>query len=322
MHEGQARFIDVHHHFIPPFYLTENHQRIAQSRGGKLSQAWLDWTPQRTLDRMDEHNIATAILSLSTPGVWFGDAESASATARRCNEYAADLASTHKGRFGLFGVVALPDLEGALREIEYTFDVLKADGIGLLTNYDDRWLGHPHYQPVFEELNRRKAVVHVHPTTPLAFRNLIDDIPPVMLEVPHDTTRAIVNLLFSGTLARFSDIRFIFSHAGGTMPMIVDRLHQYAPAHVRDRLPNGFEHELRRLYYDVAGTTSAPAVAALTSLAPMTNILFGSEEPHVPIRETTEGLARLKLEGAERAAIAFGNAEHLFPRLAGSLLAN
>lgn len=315
MHDGQTRFIDVHHHFIPPFYLTENRERIAQSRGGKLSQAWLDWTPQRTLDRMDEHNIATAILSLSTPGVWFGDAASASTMARRCNDYAADLARTHKGRFGLFGVVALPDLEGALREIDYAFDVLKADGIGLLTSYGDRWLGHPDYQPVFEELNRRKAVVHVHPTAPPAFRQLIDDIPSVMLEVPHDTTRAIVNLLFTGTLVRFPNIRFIVSHAGGTMPMIVDRLQQYAPAHVRERLPNGFEPELRRLYYDVAGTTSAPAVAALTSLAPMTNILFGSEEPHVPTRETTEGLARLGLKDAERAAIAFENARRLFPRL-------
>jgi len=126
--------IDVHHHFIPPFYLAENRDRVAQSRGGQLSPAWLEWTPQQTLNAMDLNGVAVAILSMSTPGVWFGDAQVARETARRSNEYAADLVRSHPTRLGLFAVIALPDIDGALREIEYALDVLKADGIALLTN--------------------------------------------------------------------------------------------------------------------------------------------------------------------------------------------
>ena len=158
--------IDVHHHFIPPFYLAENRDRIAKSRGGQLSAAWLEWTPQRTLDAMDQNGVAVSVLSMSTPGVWFGDARLARETARRSNEYGADLVRNHPTRFGLFAAVALPDTDGALREIEYALDVLGADGIALLTSYDGKWLGHDHYMPVFEELHRRRAVVFVHPTTP------------------------------------------------------------------------------------------------------------------------------------------------------------
>jgi predicted TIM-barrel fold metal-dependent hydrolase len=315
MHEDRLRLIDVHHHFVPPFYLAENRQRIAQSRGGQLSPAWIEWTPERSLARMDEHNVATAILSLSTPGVWFGDADSATGMARRCNDYAADLAGRHPGRFRLFAVIALPDIDGALREIEYALDVLKADGIGLLTSYDGRWLGHADFMPVFEELNRRRVVVHVHPTTPAAVRMLLADVPPVIAEVPQDTARAIVNLLFTGTLSRLDGIRYIVAHAGGTLPMMVDRLHQYAPRDAVERVPRGFEHELRRLHYDIAGTTSAPAMAALTSLVPATQILFGSEEPHVPMTETVEGLSRFGFSAADRAQIARDNALRLLPHL-------
>ena len=210
--------IDVHHHIVPPFYLAENRERIAGSRGGQISAAWLDWEPRKALDAMDQHGVATAVLSLSTPGVWFGDAEAARRTARQCNDYAADLARSHPRRFGLFSVLPLPDTDGSLREIEYALDVLKADGVGLLTSYGDKWLGDAAYQPVFEEFNRRKAVVFVHPTTPTCCRTLMPGIATVMAEVPQDTTRTIISLLFSGTFSRFADIRFIFCHAGGSVP--------------------------------------------------------------------------------------------------------
>ena len=137
-HSGLSRLIDVHHHIIPPFYLAENRDRIAGSRGGQISAAWLNWTPEATLAAMDNQGVSTAIVSLSSPGVWFGDPQAARHTARRVNEFSAELMRSHKGRFGMFASLPLPDTDGSLREIEYAFDSLKADGVVLLTNYEDR----------------------------------------------------------------------------------------------------------------------------------------------------------------------------------------
>jgi predicted TIM-barrel fold metal-dependent hydrolase len=309
------QLLDVHHHFVPPFYLAENRDRIAQSRGGQLSAAWLEWTPRRTLDAMDRNNVAAAVLSMSTPGVWFGNGTVAHETARRSNEYAADLVRSYPSRFGFFAAIALPDTDGALREIEYAFDVLGADGIALLTCYDGKWLGHADYMPVFAELHRRGSVVFVHPTTPASTRTLMPDVSPMIAEVPQDTARAIINLLLTGTLSRFPGIRFIFSHAGGTFPMIAGRLQQYVPKPVLESLPEGIEHELHRLYYDIAGTAHPPAVAALRNLVPDSQILFGSDEPHVALSETAQGMDRLGLPSDVRAAIGRCNATRILPRL-------
>ena len=170
--------IDVHHHFVPRFYFLDNRERIAAAAGGRMHPAYASWSCEQTIAAMDELGVATAVLSLTTPGVWFGEVKTAAQTARRVNEYAADLARSHPGRFGLFAVIPLPDTASSLREIDYAFTVLKADGIGLMTSYDDRWLGDSAYEPVFEELNRRNAVVFVHPTTGLCCRTLLPDINP------------------------------------------------------------------------------------------------------------------------------------------------
>jgi predicted TIM-barrel fold metal-dependent hydrolase len=138
--------------------------------GGRMHPAYASWSSGQMIAAMDEQGVATAVLSLTTPGVWFGNPKTAARTARRVNEYAADLVQSHPGRLGLFAVISLPDTESSLREIEYAYRVLKADGIGIMTSYDDKWLGDPIYEPVFEELNRRKAVVFVHPTTGLCCR--------------------------------------------------------------------------------------------------------------------------------------------------------
>jgi len=283
-HKSTLPLIDVHHHFVPPIFLAENRDRV--------SPAALQWEPQKALDAMDAQNVATAVLSLPLPGVWFGDAQAARRMSRLCNEYAADLAQSHRGRFGLFPVVPLPDTEGSLREIGYALDVLKADGIGLLTSYGDSsgsiWLGNPAFLPVFEELNRRKAVMFVHPTVPGCCQKLLPDVSPLVAEIPQDTTRAVTNLLFTGTFARFKDIRFIFSHGGGDVPMVMGRMYDYAPKNIAEKAPNGIEYELKRLYYDIAGTAYRPAIAALTKLVPMKQILFGSDNPFVPLKETAQ----------------------------------
>jgi predicted TIM-barrel fold metal-dependent hydrolase len=312
---GKASLIDVHHHFVPPFYVSEHREHIAAAAGGRTHPAYLSWTVEQAIEAMDKNGVATAVLSLTTPGVWFGDAHMAAQLARKVNEYAAELVRTHPGRFGFLAVVPLPDTESSLHEIEYALGSLKAVGIGLMTSYDDKWLGDPRYEPVFEELNRRKAVVFVHPTTGLCCRTLLPDVNPIMLEIPQDTTRAITNLLFSGSFTRFKNIRFIFTHAGGTAPMIVNRMHQYDPKNIAQKLPNGIEYELRRLYYDIAGTASRPAIAALTSLVATSQILFGSDNPFIPLAETAEGLKHLDFSPTDLQRIGRENAMELLPQL-------
>ena len=308
---SKPSLIDVHHHFVPPVYLAENRDRV--------SPAALQWEPQKALDAMDAQNVATAVLSLPLPGVWFGDALAARRMSRLCNDYAADLARSHRGRFGLFPVVPLPDTEGSLREIEYALEVLKADGIGLLTSYGDSsastWLGNPAFLPVFEELNRRKAVVFVHPTVPSCCQKLLPDVSPLVAEIPQDTTRAVANLLFTGTFSRFKDIRFIFSHGGGDVPMVIGRMYDYAPKNIAEKAPHGIEYELTRLYYDIAGTAYRPAIAALTKLVSVKQILFGSDNPFVPLRETAERMTELGLSAADLQAIGRDNALALLPNL-------
>jgi predicted TIM-barrel fold metal-dependent hydrolase len=316
---AKPNLIDVHHHIVPPFYLAENRDRIVAAGGGRINPAYLTWTPEQALAAMDKNGVATAVLSLSAGTAWWsGDRQAAVRMARRVNEYAADLVRTHKDRFRLFAIIPLPDTAASLREIEYAYNVLKADGIGLATSYDDKWLGHTDYQPVFEELNRRKSVVFVHPTTPLCCRTLLPDVSPILIEIPQDTARAVTNLLFTGTFAKFKDIRFIFTHAGGNVPMLLGRMHQYGPKNISEIAPNGIEYELKRLYYDIAGTAYRPAIAALTSLVPTTQILFGSDNPFVPLAETADGMVQLDFSSDDLRRIGRDNALTLLPSLKGT----
>jgi predicted TIM-barrel fold metal-dependent hydrolase len=312
----KGRLVDVHHHVVPPFYLAENRQRIAGSPSRAVSPAWLEWSPHKSVEAMDEHGVATAMVSLSTPGLWFGDKDEARSTARRFNEYAMALAATYPGRFGLFSAIPLPDIEGSLREIEYALDVLKADGVGLLSSYDDRWLGDPLFQPVFQELDRRGSVVFVHPTTPNCCQDLIPTVSPLMAEAIQDTTRTVISLLFSGTLSRYRNIKFIFSHAGGSVPVVAARMTLYAPNDIAAILPDGVDYELQKLYFDIAVSGHRPAIAALASLVPMSQILFGSDFPYRALVESAGTLGNLGLSVEDLLAISRENAVRLFPRLA------
>ena len=184
-----------------------------------------------------------------------------------------------------------------------------------MTSYGDKWVGDVTYQPVFEELNRRKAVVFVHPTTPNCCRTLMPGIATLMAEVPQDTTRSIVSLLFSGTLTRLKDIRFIFCHAGGTVPMIAARMTQYGPKDLGEKRPHGADYELKRLHYDIAVSGYRPAIAALTGLIPTKQILFGSDFPYRALGETADTMPQLGLSEADLQAIGRDNALALLPRL-------
>jgi 6-methylsalicylate decarboxylase len=318
--KSAKNLIDVHHHMIPPFYIgdEEYSELVKKANNGKVHPVYsLPWAPEEDLEAMDKNGVETAILSLSTPGVWLGKGKAVKAAnmAQRVNEYMADLVQRYRGRFGFFATIPLPDTENSLREIAYAFDDRKADGIGLMSSYDGTHLGDSSYEPVLEELNRRKAIVFVHPTPPPCCRD-VQSLRPVMFEVPHDTTRAIGELLFSGTLEKFPYIHFIFPHAGGTLPMMISRMHQYAPDNWREKAPKGIEYYLRRLYYDIAGTADPSAIAALMGLVAPTQILFGSDHPFLPIAETAVGMAKLRFSGSDRKLISSGNALRLMPELA------
>jgi predicted TIM-barrel fold metal-dependent hydrolase len=306
--QAQAKSkIDVHHHFLPPAHK----EALDRHKMGSPK-----WSPQMSLDDMDKSGIATSVLSQVQPGTWWGDNDESRKLSRQINEYGAKLVRDHPGRFGLFATISPPDTDGSLKEIEYAFDTLKADGIGLLTSYDGKYLGEASFAPVYAELNRRKAVIYVHPASPLCCTSLMSYVPPFFSEFQQDTTRTILSLIFSGSISRLPDIRFIFSHAGGTLPMVAGRIEHYStlPA-FKEKVPNGFDYELKRLYYEIANAAYKPSMAAITNMVPTSQIMFGTDFPLVAIDDTANGLRALGLPPAELQAIARGNALGLFPRL-------
>jgi predicted TIM-barrel fold metal-dependent hydrolase len=206
-----------------------------------------------------------------------------------------------------------------LREIEYAMDTLKADGIGLLTSYGDKWLGHPSFLPVMDELNRRKALVYTHPTTANCCVNLVKTQQPAMIEFGTDTTRTIADIIFSGNAVKFRDIRWIFSHAGGTMPMLLDRFvrNAFLDPNAKPTVPDGTLAELKRFYYDTAQTANKPAMLALSAIVPTSQIVFGTDFPY---RTSIDHITALRDCGvfseSQLADIERGNALKLLPRLA------
>ena len=309
--------IDVHHHIFPPSFLSEQ---------GKINPAWhpqnppamvKDWTPQTAIDEMDCNGIAASVVSMSTaPGLWFGDKPAACQLARIWNEYAAALARDYRGRFGFFAAMPLLDIDGTLGEIEYALDVLKADGVQLITDYDGLYPGDPLFRPVFEELNRRKAVAIVHPTVPPACLNMIPNVLPRTVEFVFDSTRAIVSLVLSGVTSLLPDVRFIFCHGGGTLPMLAGRIEELTKNEKdRDeRIPRGIEYELKKLFYETANAYHLPAYAALRAFAPIERILFGTDFPYVTGATNCAGLNRAEPSDEVRKKVERSNALTLFPR--------
>lgn len=309
--------IDVHHHILPPDYVTA----VGDDRIGPLILAGRtpEWTPAMSVEAMDRHGIATAVTSISAPGLWFGDDEESVRLARLCNEYAAAIRRDHPGRFGVFASLPLPDVDASLAEIAYALDTLEADGIGLLTSYGDRYPGDPAFAPVFDELDRRGVVVYFHPTDAPCSRCL-PEIPAATLDFPFDTTRAIVSLLYSGTFARCRNIRFIFSHAGGTVPFLAERIARLgARPGFKEKVPNGVLPELERLHYDTALSANWLAFRSLLELVTPDKVLFGSDYPFAPeatMAATVKGLIGLGLEPDVLRGIERDNALALFPRMA------
>jgi len=303
--------IDVHHHVSPPKYVADLASR------NLATPDMTNWSVAKTLDDMDKAGVSTSIVSVTSPAVSFAEPDVARRIARESNEWVAELRRDHPGRFGSFAMLPMQDIDGSLREIEYALDTLKADGIGLLTSYGDKWLGHPMYAPIMNELDRRKAILYTHPTLANCCRNLLPDVAPTVIEFGTDTSRTIADIVFSGTAARCPDVQFIFSHAGGTVPFLTERFVQ-APVinrNLASRVPNGVLHELKRFYYDTAWAYNPAPLAALTKLVEISQIVYGSDYPYRTGATTVKGLTEYGFSERDMKAIGRDNAVRLIPRL-------
>ena len=302
--------IDTHHHVVPPAYAAWL-KRLGLAAGGLPIP---EWSREAALAVMDKYGVRTAILSVSTPGVHMGDDAEARRVAREVNEYAAEVARDLPERFGFFATLTLPDVDGALDELAYAFDTLHADGVVLLANCRGTYLGDEKFAPVFDELNRRKAVVFVHPSQPPGLESL-PGMPTYVADFLLDTTRAAVRLAASGTLDRCPDLRVILSHAGGFVPYAAYRL---AAAASPTGNPLDGMAQLQKFYFDVALSGSPTALPSLLAFAKPGHVLFGSDFPYAPdvvVGSFTGMYERYALHEAQRAAIDRGTGEQLFPRL-------
>jgi predicted TIM-barrel fold metal-dependent hydrolase len=303
--------IDVHHHASPPAWLN--------AVRGRIDPLATNWTVEKSLADMDRAGVATSILSITTPGIVIDnmDVQSARRLARESNEWQARMVRDYPGRFGFFAALPMRDTEGSLAEIAYAMDVLKADGIGLLTSYGDKWLGDPAYFPIMEELNRRRLVVYTHPTAANCCGNLQPGIQPVMIEFGTDTTRTIASILFTGNAQRFPDIRWIFSHAGGTMPFLIERFvrNPILTPSIAPMFPQGVLPVLQRFYYDTAQVSNPSAMSALTKIIPTSQIVYGSDFPYRTAFDHVKGIRDTGMfDEATLAMIERGTAQQLLPR--------
>ncbi|WP_199550051.1 amidohydrolase family protein [Streptomyces sp. N35] len=275
-------WLDVHAH-----YLTDRYTQACTAAGHHHPDgmpALPAWNPQDALAFMDAAGIAASVLSVSSPGVHFGDDSlgadrAARDLARHVNDFGADLVTSHRSRFGLAASLPLPDIQGALRELDHAYGDLRADAIALKTNYHGRYLSDPAFSPVLTALDAHAAVVTLHPTSPPGWQRTALDRPRPMIEFLFDTTRCVIDLALSGTLARYPRVRWIVPHAGAVLPTLAHRV-----AFVCDLTgtPADLPTALGNLHYDLAGTPLPVALETLLKLAPPNRLLYGSDYPFTP----------------------------------------
>lgn len=307
--------IDVHFHIIPPFYK----EAVYAAGGGPAVGRYPEWNPELALEIIDENGIETAITSVAQPGVQFAPAGEARILARKCNEYAAELVAKYPARFGAFTLVPMHSIEDAVEEINYCYDNLQFEGVCLFASYGEKFLGDPSLDPLLELLNEREAVVFIHPTYHPSSKSLELPWPGFMIEYLFDTTRAAVNLLFTGALEKFPKIRFILAHAGGTIPYISWRL-SVSPM-IDPRLPQLSQSEvlegLGKFWFDTALSSGPPTWGALSQVAKPTQIVFGSDWPFANAKVVHEELEGFTQPGSVprelHPGIMRNNAKRLFP---------
>jgi 6-methylsalicylate decarboxylase len=329
--------IDIHHHHVPPALATRpgaagglgNGGAPAGGRGGAGRAGagaaaagggafGRGWTPEKTLEQMEKYDISVAILSMTQMGpLLYDNTEKGRMAVRTGNEYGASLMQKWPKKFGLFTGVPLPDIDGVMKEIEYGYDTLKADGIGIYTNDNqNRWPGDPYFDPMWQELNRRNAIVYMHPLAPPCCTNLNDSVSTAMNEFDFDITRGCTSILANGIFHRFPNVKVIIPHSGGTMPMIAGRIKDRYPKDAKhaEYIPNGVIAELQKFYFDIAHGSFPWPMAAMTKFAQPDRILFGTDYPFEPIESTVNEIPGLGYSADFWRAVDRGNAEKLLPR--------
>ena len=307
---AKAIRIDVHRHFLTPETVGSRYL---------VEPPYKHWSLQRMLDDMDQGGVTTAVLSL-TPGLLTAIAEGGPVSGhhyRRCNEYAAQLVAEHPARFGFFAGIPLTDPDASLAEIDNAFGALKADGIGVFTSYGNRWLGNAAFDPVFAELNRRKAVVFTHPVAAPCCSGLIPEVGDSEIALGTDTSYAIASFIFTGASQRYADLRIIFSHGGGTIPYLIRRFVTDAQTQpkLKKLLPQGFTPELQRFYFDIAQIAARPPLLALKEVIPVSHLLFGTDFPFRSAVEHVEGLRQSRVFSERELRAIDTNTALLVPRL-------
>lgn len=312
--------IDVHHHSFTSKYRDALARHGYDNVGGIPAPAW---DTAIALGQMERNGITNVITSISAPGVHFGNDSEARLLARDCNESSAERSREHPTQFGFFAVLPLPDVDGALEEIAYSFDELGADGVVLMSSHlDGTYLGNPKFDAVMAELDRRQAIAFIHPQVPTTGVAPEVDIPVFAMDFTFDTTRAAFNLVWQGTVERYPNIRFILAHAGGTVPYLTWRFSLiWAPnSPAVERAPKGAMHYLKQFYYDTALSANPHALSSLLQLVEPDHILFGSDFPFAPEIISTISVSSMKnidlFSEQERTMLLSENAQRLFQRFA------
>jgi 6-methylsalicylate decarboxylase len=309
--------VDTHHHILPDFFWRETNDSHAPVGG----LAPLQWSKEAMISFMDDAEIDVAVMSVSTPGVHLGDSEKARSLARRCNEFAAKLVNARPDRFASFACLPLPDINASLEELSYLVDVLKLDGVVLFTNSRGVYLGDANLEPIFEELERRKSVVFVHPNpSPDASRHSLG-LPDNLIDFPTDTNRAVAQMHYTNRFARTPNVKYIFSHAGGSIPYLAAR---FAIIDEMDFIPGAKQRGtaasmFRCMYWDTALAASDPVLRMLRDVTGIDQVLFGTDFPYLrrdlAVNAKERILESSELNDSEQRNVLGGNALRLFPRL-------
>jgi predicted TIM-barrel fold metal-dependent hydrolase len=311
---GLGKIIDVHSHPILPF---------GQGAPVGPGQKQPDWSVESAIAYMEKHDISACVLS-DPDSANHATGRRARDIARRVNETLADIVSRHPGRFAALATLPGRDADGAMAEIVYALDTLKLDGVATSTSINEVYLGEPQFDPWFEELNRRGSTLFVHPTFTKTALKLLNGLNPSVLEFMFDTTRTIANMVVTGAKKRFSNIKVIACHGGGTIPYLVNRIqileHAFGVGPGRIELsPKEVREGIASFYYDLTAATSEAQLGAILKLVPISQLMMGLDFPLMPKSTFAPAIADIgrypAFNDADLQSLSYGTAGGLFPAL-------